>query len=148
MFVTKTKVDLPPALLHHVQHNRVLHERLIILSMVTTEVPRVPARDRLDVQELGNGFWRVDARYGFMQTPNVPVALRACNLVIPGFDADPDQVTYYVGHERIVPNDDNPTMDGVEEFLFAFMARNATHPADYFKIPEQQVMEVGIRIEI
>jgi len=148
VFVTKAMADLPPALLHHAQHNRVLHERLIILVIGTAEVPRIPARDRLDILSLGHGFWRVQARYGFMQTPNVPVALRGCGVALRELDVDPETVTYYVGHERIVPNDDNPAMEGLEEFVFAFMARNAAHPADYFKIPDDQVMEVGIRIDI
>ncbi len=148
VFVTKVSGDLPPALLHHAAHNRVLHERLIIVVVRTAEEPRIPARSRLDIQGLGQGFWRVEARYGFMQTPNLPVALRGCVLVDRDLDVDPDTVSYYVGHERIVPNDDNPAMEGFEEFVFAFMARNAAHPADYFKIPDDQVMEVGIRIDI
>ena len=147
VFVTKTSHDLPPALLHHAEHNRVLHERLIILAVSTAEEPYVRARDRLDVQPLGHGFWRVEARYGFMQTPNLPLALRACVVADKQLDVDPESVTYYVGHERIVPTDD-PAMDGFEEFVFAFMARNAAHPTDYFKIPDEQVMEVGIRIDI
>ncbi|MEI8393634.1 MAG: potassium transporter Kup [Rhodospirillaceae bacterium] len=146
VFVTKTKADLLPALLHHVRHNRVLHENLVILSVTTAEVPRIRARERLEVQQLGPGFWRVQARYGFMQTPNVPLALRGAGIL--GVPVDPDTATYYVGHERIVPNDDNPSMEGAEELLFAFMARNAAHPADYFKLPDDQVMEVGIRIDI
>ena len=148
VFVTKGSSDLPPALLHHAEHNHVLHERLIIVVVSTAEEPQVRARDRLDIQSLGNGFWRVQARYGFMQTPNLPVALRGCVLVEKDLDIDPDRVSYYIGHERIVPNDDNPAMEGLEEFVFAFMARNAAHPADYFKIPDAQVMEVGIRIDI
>ena len=147
VFVTKTQGGLPPALLHHAEHNRVLHERLIILAISTAEEPRIPARDRLDVQPLGHGCWRVTARYGFMQMPNLPVALRGCVLADKRLDVDPDEVTYYVGSERIVPTD-NPAMDGLEEFAFAFMARNAAHPTDYFRIPDEQVMEVGIRIDI
>ncbi|MEI6557594.1 MAG: potassium transporter Kup [Rhodospirillaceae bacterium] len=148
VFVTKTSGDLPPALLHHAKHNHVLHERLIILVVSTAEEPRIPARDRLDIQSLGYGFWRVQARYGFMQAPNLPVALRGCVMVERRLDVEPDKVTYYVGHERIVPSDANPVMEGFEECVFAFMARNAAHPADYFKIPDEQVMEVGIRIDI
>ena len=147
VFVTKTSGDLPPALLHHAEHNHVLHERLIILAVSTAEEPYVRARDRLDLQSLGHGFWRVQARYGFMQTPNLPLALRACVVADKRLDVDPDDVTYYVGHERIVATDD-PAMEGFEEFAFAFMARNAAHPTDYFKIPDEQVMEVGIRIDI
>ena len=82
-----------------------------------------------------------------MQTPNLPLALRACVVADKRLDVDPDDVTYYVGHERIVATDD-PAMEGFEEFAFAFMARNAAHPTDYFKIPDEQVMEVGIRIDI
>ena len=149
VFVTKVAGGLPPALLHHAEHNHVLHERLIVLVVSTAEEPYVRARDRLDVQPLGpKGFWRVEARYGFMQTPNLPLALRSCVVADKRLDVDPDRVTYYVGHERIVPNDDNPAMEGFEEFAFAFMARNAAHPTDYFKIPDNQVMEVGIRIDI
>ncbi|MEI6984568.1 MAG: KUP/HAK/KT family potassium transporter [Rhodospirillaceae bacterium] len=148
VFVTRSKADLPPALLHHVKHNRVLYDRLIILSISTAEVPRIPARERFDIQQLGPGFWRVRAHYGFMQVPNVPVALRRCGLPNIQQEIEADNLTYYVGHERIVPNEDNPAMVGLEESLFAFMARNAAHPVDYFKIPDQQVMEVGIRIEI
>ena len=149
VFVTKTSGDLPPALLHHAEHTHVLHERLIILVVATAEEPYVRARDRLDVQPLNShGFWRVEARYGFMQTPNLPLALRSCVVADERLDVDPENVTYYVGHERIVPNDDNPAMEGFEEFAFAFMSRNAAHPTDYFKIPDEQVMEVGIRIDI
>ena len=147
VFVTKTSAGLPPALLHHAEHNRVLHERLIILAISTAEEPRIPARDRLKVQSLGHGCWRVQARYGFMQMPNLPVALRGCVLADKSLDVEPEEVTYYVGHERIVGTD-NPAMDGMEEFAFAFMAGNAAHPTDYFRIPDEQVMEVGIRIDI
>ncbi|MBI1208406.1 MAG: potassium transporter Kup [Azospirillum sp.] len=146
VFLAKSSSDMPPMMVHHLRHNRVLHQTVIVLSIAVAEVPRVPARERLTVEDLGHGFWRVVAHYGFMQTPNIPVALRDCQLL--GLDFDPEQATFYLGHETIIRSADHPAMSGLAEWLFAFMARNATNPTEFFKIPDTEVVEIGFRVEI
>ncbi len=148
VFLTRAITDIPEMLRLHVQHNRVLPEHVILLNIVGHAVPRVSSRKRLSVMSLGGGLWRAEAHYGFMQTPNITVAVRRCAEEILGLNIDPDTFTYYVGHERVVADDDNPAFSGFQEWLFAFMARNAAEASDFYRIPEDQVVEVGVRIDI
>ena len=148
VFLTKTPADVPEIMQHYVRHSPILPETVLILHIVMHEVPRVPSRERLTVTALGDGLWRVEAHYGFMQTPNVPVAVRHWAMEHLKTDADADDFTYFVSHERVIASDDNPAFSGFSEWLFAFMARNAAEASDFYRITEDQVVEIGLRIDI
>lgn len=146
VFLTKNIENIPSELIHHVRHNKILPETLIIMNLTVAEIPRVHARDRLTLQDLGNGIWRVRAVYGFMQTPNAPVTIRALEKL--KVISNPDEVTYFVGNVKVVGNDECYDLQCFEQFMFTFMSHNACSAIDFFKLPEDQVVEVGIRVEV
>ena len=132
--------------LHHVGRNRVLHEHIVFLSVRTTNEPRVGTAGRLEIKDLGHGASRVIVRYGFMQSPDVPVALRLCERA--GLAIDLDDTIYFMGRTTIVPERKHAAMMIWRQALFAFLTRNAVRPADYFRVPPDRVMELGLRIEM
>lgn len=145
VFMTVSPIGTPSALLHHFKHNRMLHERVVLLSVQSAEVPTVAVEERLKVEELGHGFYRFIAFYGFMETPNVPEVLRmASNFQL---DLDPDTVTYFLGRETLVAGGDAKMMHW-RKSLFAFMSRNAWTAPAYFGIPSDRVVEMGIQIDL
>jgi KUP system potassium uptake protein len=146
VFMVKKISGTPPQLLHHLIHNQVLHEQVILLRVVTKEVPRVTAEKRLEVISLEQGFSQVIVNYGFMQSPNVPVALRGCEAF--GLKVDLDTTTYYLARETLIPSLARSGMVLWREKLFAFMTRNALPATDFFRIPPERVIELGIRLEI
>jgi KUP system potassium uptake protein len=146
VFMVKRIPGTPPQLLHHLAHNQVLHEQVILLTVVTKEVPRVTAENRLEVIKMEQGFSQVIVNYGFMQSPHVPVALRECETF--GLKVNLDSVTYYLSHETLIPSLKKGGMMLWREKLFAFMTRNALPATDFFRIPPERVVELGIRIEI
>jgi KUP system potassium uptake protein len=146
VFLTARANGTPPILPHHLEHNQVLHEQVILLTVVTEDVPRVGASERITVEELGRGFWRVLIHYGFMQTPNIPVALRFAQDF--GFKIDLDHLTYYVGRESLIPTVRVPGMALWRERLFAFMARNAAGATAFYHLPHDKVVELGMQVEI
>lgn len=146
IFLTGSDAGTPPMLLHHLHHNRVLHKQVLLLTVRTEDAPRIPASERLDIDDLGQGVYRVFARYGFMQNPNVPVAVRLCEHF--GINVDMDNATFYVGRATIIPSEDVPGMMLWREKLFAFMSRNAIQPTSYYKVPPDRVIELGLRVEI
>lgn len=146
VFMVKPIPGTPPQLLHHLAHNQVLHEQIVLLSVVTREVPRVTAEKRLEVIRLEQGFYQVIVNYGFMQNPNVPVALRGCESF--GLMVNLDTATFYIARETLVPSLRRPGMMLWREKLFSFMTRNALPATDFFRIPPERVVELGIRIEI
>ena len=136
----------PPQLLHHLAHNQVLHEQVVLLTVVTREVPRVTAAERLEVTMLEQGFSRVIVNYGFMQIPHVPVALRGCESF--GLKVDIDTTTFYLARETLIPTREHRGMMLWREKLFSLMNRNALPATDFFRIPPERVVELGMRIEI
>jgi KUP system potassium uptake protein len=146
VFMVKRIPGTPPQLLHHLAHNQVLHEQVILLSVVTREVPRVSAEKRLEVIKMEQGFSQVIVNYGFMQSPHVPVALRECESF--GLKVNLDTVSYYLAHETLIPSLKQRGMMLWREKLFSFMTRNALPATDFFRIPPERVVELGIRIEI
>ncbi len=146
VFMVKRVPGTPPQLLHHLAHNQVLHEQVVLLSVVTREVPRVTAEKRLEIIRLEQGFSQVIVNYGFMQSPNVPVALRECESF--GLKVNLDTTTFYLGRETLIPSLKRPGMMFWREKLFSFMTRNALPATDIFRIPPERVVELGIRIEI
>ena len=138
--------EVPPRLLRHLQRHKVLSECLILLTIVTVDDPRVPAADRLEIIEAAPGIYRISVRYGFMQDPNVPVALKLCRTL--GLDIDLDNVTYYVGRESLVATDEVRGMLPWRKRLFAFLSRNAMRATAFYRLPAEDVVEIGFKLEI
>jgi KUP system potassium uptake protein len=125
VFLSRSPQGTPRALLHNLEHNRVLHERVVSLMVETEEVPRVPAAGRVEVRPLGAGFFRVVARYGFMQSPSMQDVVEQAKA--RGLDLDTDQATFFVARDSLVPSR-NRQMRMWRERLFSYLGRNALHP--------------------
>ncbi len=145
VFMYGTTDGTPPALVHNLTHNKVLHERVVFLTMVTHDVPHVPAADRVTVKAIGKGFYSVIARYGFMDDPDIEDVLAACQ--VKSLDISIAGTTFFLGRETLVASD-RPGMPQWREQLFAFMSRNALRATAFFKIPADQVFEVGAQVEL
>jgi KUP system potassium uptake protein len=146
VFLTRAKRETPPVMVWHVKHNRALHEHVIAITARTEPVPRIPHHERVTQTQIAPGFWRADARYGFMERPNIPhllVQLRALGCAV-----DLSDVTYYVGHETVTSRTDGKGIPRWQEVIFAAMERNATRVTDYFALPSDQVVEIGRQISI
>ena len=146
VFLTRTEHDAPPLMVWHLKHNRALHERLFVLTVLTETVPWIDNAARLSVEEIAPHFWRAAARYGFMERPDIPSLLQTAYA--GGCGVDLSDVTYYIGHETIVPSDDEKRVPRWLEALFAAMQRNSAHVSDYFKLPRDAVVEIGREIAI
>ena len=146
VFLTRTQRDAPPVMVWHLKHNRALHERLLVLTVITESIPWVAASDRLRVEGLAPNLWRGSAHYGFMERPDIPILLSQAHE--QGCTIDLSDVTYYVGHETIIPREDDKALPRWVEALFALMQRNAAHLTDYFSLPREQVVEVGRYVSI
>ena len=144
IFMTAPNLGTPPMLQHHLQHNQVLHAQVVLLTVLTEDIPFVHPQRRLQVEKLDQGFYRVQAHYGFMQIPNVPQALRRAKDF--GLVIDPETVTYYIGRETLVPTKGMPTMMAWREKLFVFMSRNAIRATDFYQIPPDRTVELGLRL--
>ena len=139
---------VPLALSHNVKCNRILHENVLLVAVATAETPRVSEEDRVVVAPIAEGVTRVGLRFGFMEQPNVPegLAIAVARGQIAKFD--PAKAIYFTGHETIIPTGRRKGMVRWREALFAFMHHNAQRPGAYFKIPNAQIMEIGIEFEI
>jgi KUP system potassium uptake protein len=146
VFLTRAKRDTPPVMLWHVKHNRALQEHVVAITLTIEPIPRVPNRERVTQEEVAPGFWRVTARYGFMERPNIPRLLN--DLRHLGCAVDLADVTYYVGHETVTARRDRKGIPRWQEAIFAFMERNATHITDYLALPNERVVEIGRQIAI
>jgi KUP system potassium uptake protein len=146
VWLTKVEHGASPMLLRHIEHNRVLHETVVLLTFVADHRPRVPFHERHAVQRLGHGFYRIQVKLGFMQTPDIPLSLINCNML--GFDADLEHKNYYLAHETIVRRASGSAMAPIFFAIFSFLNRIASRAPDFFKIPHDAVIEVGFRVEI
>jgi KUP system potassium uptake protein len=146
VFLTRTTQDTPPVMVWHVRHNRALHEHLFILRVSILPIPRVAPIERIGLNEIAPNFWRAEARYGFMERPQIPELLRASKAL--GCTVDLNDVTYYVGHETVVSREDRRGLPRWQEALFGAMERNAVHVTDFFSLPSDQVVEIGRQISI
>ena len=135
----------PSALLHNLKHNHCIHERVVQVTVETEEVPRLAEAERSEVEDLGQGFWRIRLRYGFVEAPDVPAALAA--LARPGLPFHPMQTSYFLGRERILSTS-RRGMSRLRERLFAWVSNNARNAAHYFQIPPNRVVELGAQVEI
>ena len=134
----------PIVLQHHVRHNKALQEEVILLAIVTEEVPEVGRRERVTVEPLAHGLYRVRARYGFMERADVEEILE--DVRAAGIGAKEEETTYYLGRTRLLPTGPAPMMRWRKR-LFALMARNASSAADFFRVPPDRVVELGARVE-
>jgi KUP system potassium uptake protein len=146
VWLTKVEHGASPMLLRHIEHNRVLHETVVLLTFVSDRRPRVPFHERHSVHRLGHGFYRIQVRLGFMQTPDIPLSLINCNRL--GFDADLDHKNYYIAHETIVRREADSAMDPLSFAVFSFLNRIASRAPDFFKIPHDAIIEVGFRVGV
>jgi len=145
VFMTSNPDGIPNVLMHHVKHNQVLHQQVVLLSLHTESVPWVSPRTALTVKPLGHGFFRVVARVGFMQTPVVPSILADCGRA--GLKINPATTTYYLGRQTLITKGKAP-MATWRKILFSFMTKNARPPTDFFGLPPNRVVELGLQIEL
>jgi KUP system potassium uptake protein len=146
LFLTRTQRDAPPVMVWHLKHNRALHERLFVLTVTVQSVPWIRGADRLSFEEIAPSFWRATARYGFMERPDLPELLARAHA--RGCKVDLSDVTYYVGHETVVHREDGKAMPIWLEKLYAAMQRNSVHVSDFFRLPPDQVVEIGRHVSI
>ena len=146
VWLTKVEHGISPMILHHVRHNAVLHQRVVLMTVATDRRPRVPFQERHSVRKLGHGFYHITVRLGFMQRPDIPLTLENCSLL--GFDADLEHVHYFIGHETVVRRAEGPRMGRVPFGVFAFLTKIAGRAPDFFRIPGDGLSEVGFRVEI
>jgi KUP system potassium uptake protein len=147
VFLTSTPDATPHALLHSLKHYKVLHERNVFLNVEFRDVPWVSFDDRVACRALGNDCWSVSVRYGFMDRPDVGVALEQCGPA--GLGVDPQDASYFLSREKIVPSvGARSALARWRDGLFSAMARNAGSVTDYFNIPSNRVVELGTRVEI
>jgi KUP system potassium uptake protein len=158
VFMTSDPVGAPVVLLHHVKHNKVLHDQVLLLSVLSAEIPEVDDDQRVEVLPLGQGFYRVIARYGFMEAPNIPEILELCAR--QGLHTRTIETSFYLGRERLIPTrkaalealpgDDTPPPKPMRTWrkrAFSVMSRNARGATEFFGIPPNRVVELGAQIE-
>ncbi len=145
VFLSSNPNGTPLALMHNLKHNQVLHERVVILTIQTVEVPHVDHDERVEVEDLSCNFHRVIGRFGFMEDPDVPQILNACEE--KGLHFEPEKTTFFLSRETIIAGK-QPGMFMWRERLFAFMSRNAQSATAFFRIPPNRVVELGMQVEI
>ncbi|MGH7114178.1 MAG: potassium transporter Kup [Stellaceae bacterium] len=145
VFLTSRTGQIPPTLMQNLKHNKVLHRRVLLTRVATGNVPRVAGPDRIKARELGHGFWQIDAHFGFAQTPNLPRELGRAQ--IPGLDLDLDKISFFIGRAN-VKSTARPGMARWRERLYIALSRIATRPPEFFRIPPDQVIEIGAQVEI
>jgi KUP system potassium uptake protein len=145
VFLSANTDGVPPVLLHHLKHNKVLHEKVVLLSMITEDVPHVRLPDRVEVIELGAKLYRVTGHFGFMEKPDVPSLLAQCRS--KGLKLHLQDTTFYLGRETLLPSAKGGMMRWRKK-LFALMHRNAQSATAFFEIPANRVVELGAQIEV
>jgi KUP system potassium uptake protein len=147
IFMTSTPDSVPHALLHNLKHNKVMHEKTVFLTIITHDVPYVPTEDRVQLERLVNGFWKLEAWYGFKEQPDIDEILGACRLRY-GLEFDVMDTSFFLSRETVIPIASAPGMAYWRDHLFAWMTRNATRATDFFNIPANRVVELGTHVEI
>jgi len=145
VFMASSMDGIPNVLLHHVKHNKVLHKQVVLLSVRTENVPWIASQKSIEVKDLGEGFFRVYARSGFMQTPDVPKFLSRC--ASKGIDWREADTTYYMGRQTLLTSG-KVRMAKWRKILFSFLSRNARPPTAFFQLPPNRVVELGLQIEL
>ncbi len=145
VFLTSNPGGVPNALLHNLKHNKVIHERLVLLTVTAEEIPRLTDEERVSVHALGYNAWRIVVHYGFIENPDLPYALKLCERY--GLHFEMMDTTFFLGRATLIPT----TRAGMalwREKLFASLFRNATRPMDFFRIPYGRVVEMGTQVEL
>ena len=145
VFMTSGTDGMPNVLLHHVKHNKVLHRQVVLLSISTENVPFVVGNSSLSVRELGHGFYRVLSRVGFMQQPSVPKILSRCER--QGLVVNVSDTTYYLGRQTLLTTG-KARMARWRKIMFSFLAKNSRAPTEFFNLPPNRVVELGLQIEL
>jgi KUP system potassium uptake protein len=145
VFMTSDPGGAPVVLLHHLKHNKVLHERVIIMSIEGEEIPQVQPDARVELRESGEGFYLVIGRYGFMESPDIPALL--ASLEAQGVRARPMETSFYLGRETLLPTG-NSKLSRWRKKLFILMARNAQSATAFFNLPPNRVIELGAQIQL
>ena len=145
VFMAGNPVGTPLVLLHHVKANKVLHETVVLLSIITQEVPYVPESERLEVREIGEGVWRALGRYGYMESPDVAALIE--DIRDRGVPLKPAEATYYFNREMIITGGDAKMWEWQKHF-YGFLSRNARQARDYYQLPPMQIIEVGLPIQL
>ncbi len=145
VFMAGNPTGTPLVLLHHVKANKVLHETVVLLSIMTEEVPYVPANERLEVREIGEGVWRALARYGYMESPDVAALIE--DIRDRGVPLKPSEATYYFNREMIITGGEAKMWEWQKHF-YGFLSRNARQARDYYQLPPMQIIEIGLPIQL
>src|SRR5690606_36255943 len=136
---------VPSALLHNIKHNKVLHERVVVLTVNIAEVPYVDPEERIEMTVLGQGFYRLVLNYGFMEETDIPAALQQADMCGGPFDMM--QTSFFLSRQTLLAAK-RPSMTVWRERLFSWMLRNAATPMDFFRLPSNRVVELGSQLEI
>ncbi|MSO77498.1 MAG: potassium transporter Kup [Alphaproteobacteria bacterium] len=145
VFLTQNRTGVPNAMLHNLKHNKVLHERVVLLTVETADVPRVPAAEHINIEAREKNFYRVILRYGFFESPDVPRSLVRCAPL--GLAINMMDTSFFLGRETLLASD-KPGMARWRETLFIAMSQNAARAMDFFRIPTNRVVELGTQVEI
>jgi KUP system potassium uptake protein len=145
IFMNGNATRTPPALVNNLEHNKILHEHVLFLTVKTSLVPYVAPHQRVEIEPVGNGFYRLRVFYGFMEDPEIPKALEG--VKVPGMALDQKDITYFLGRETIMASK-RPGMALWRERIFALISQNATSATAYFCLPPDRVVELGSQIEI
>jgi KUP system potassium uptake protein len=145
VFMTATDLGVPSALLHNIKHNKVLHERVVILTVAIQDVPYVDEAERFSTKDMGNGFYRLTLRYGFLEETDVPAALKRVTMCGEPFEMM--KTSFFLSRQTLLPSA-KPGMAIWREKLFAWMLRNAASAMEFFRLPTNRVVELGSQIEI
>ena len=145
IFLASNTNGVPSGLLHNIKHNKVLHERVVILTVNITEEPYVDPEDRGESMDLGDGFYRAVLHFGFMETTDVPAALK--HLDECGGDFQMMQTSFFLSRQTLLASD-KPGMPVWREEIFAWMLRNSATAMEFFKLPTNRVVELGNQVEI
>ncbi len=145
VFLTSTLNTVPHALLHNLKHNKVLHERVVFLTIVTGDIPAIPVEDRIEIRSLGCDFFQIVAHYGFKEDPDVPELLDECGR--RGFVFEMMETSFFVSRETLIATV-APGMALWRERLFVSMSKNATKASEFFRVPSNRVVELGTQVEL
>jgi KUP system potassium uptake protein len=145
---TAASTGIPLGLTHHLRHNRVLHERVLLIASTSVDAPRVPPHQRIKLVPVGAGITRVIFHFGFMETPDMMEGLKLACLEPELRGIDPRNITYYFRRVMVIPTSKPSGMAVWRKSLFATMHLNANLPAVYFGVPAAQVVELGLEVEV
>ena len=145
VFMASSSAGVPSALLHNIKHNKVIHERVVVLTVNIQDVPSIPWSERVEVTDLGDGFYRLILNYGFMQETDIPAALKKVKAC--GMDFDMMTTSFFLSRQTLLPSE-KPKMMVWREKIFSWMLRNAATAMEFFKLPSNRVVELGSQMKI